>query len=54
MMNMKFVLRFIRSWGFDTMEKIAFTKEQKEYLRFNLRWLNNARLDEWIDRLIEE
>ena len=32
---------------------MRFTKEQKEYLRQNVRWLGNARLDEWIERLPE-
>jgi len=32
---------------------MEFKKEQKKYLRFNLRWLNNVRVDEWIERLDE-
>lgn len=35
------------------LDRPIFTKEQKEYLRFNLRWINNPRLDEWIECLDE-
>ena len=35
------------------MDRPTFTREQKKYLRFNLRWLDNTRLDEWIEHLDE-
>lgn len=36
------------------MSKIpTFTIEQKKYLRANVAWLGNARLDEWIEYLQE-
>ena len=33
--------------------EIKFTKEQKDYLLFNLRWLNNGRVDRWLNYLPE-
>ncbi len=33
--------------------EIEFTKEQKEYLLFHLRWLNNGKVDRWLNYLSE-
>jgi len=35
------------------MSFVKFTKEQKEYLLFNARWLHNKRFNEWINDLSE-